>query len=67
VTINDTETRAGERLAYSPAEAAEAMGVSKEHVHNLIRTGELKSRKSGRRRLISRRAIEDFLAGDDAA
>ena len=36
------------RLAYSPAELAEALGVTRQTVHNLIRRGELRAVKIGR-------------------
>jgi excisionase family DNA binding protein len=52
------------RLAYSPDEAAELLGISRELVHDLLRTGELGSRKAGRRRLIAKRHLEEFLAGE---
>jgi excisionase family DNA binding protein len=52
------------RLAFGPAEAAEALGVSEELVFDLLRRGELGSVKAGRRRLISRAHIDAFLAGD---
>jgi excisionase family DNA binding protein len=52
----------GERLAYSPDEAAELLGVSRELVHDLLRTGQLGSVKAGRRRLISKHHLEEFLA-----
>jgi excisionase family DNA binding protein len=52
-----------ERLAYSPDEAAELLGISKELVHDLLRTGQLRSVKAGRRRLIAKRHLEAFLAG----
>jgi excisionase family DNA binding protein len=52
------------RLAYSPEEAAELLGISKELVHDLLRTGQLGSRKAGRRRLIARHHLEAFLAGE---
>ncbi len=51
-----------ERLAYSPDEAAELLGVSRELVHDLLRTGELGSVKAGRRRLIGKHHLEEFLA-----
>jgi excisionase family DNA binding protein len=51
------------RLAYSPDEAAELLGISRELVHDLLRTGQLGSRKAGRRRLIARHHLEAFLAG----
>jgi excisionase family DNA binding protein len=54
-----------ERLAYSPEEAAEALGISRHLVYDLLRTGQLRSRKAGNRRLIGLRQIEAFLAGDD--
>ncbi len=40
-----------ERLAYSPDEAAELLGISRELIHDLLRTGQLGSVKAGRRRL----------------
>jgi excisionase family DNA binding protein len=52
-----------ERLAYSPDEAAELLGISRELVHDLLRTGQLGSVKAGRRRLIGRHHLEEFLAG----
>ena len=51
-----------ERLAYSPDEVAEALGISRELVNDLLRTGELGSVKAGRRRLIGKHHIEAFLA-----
>ena len=62
-------TSSGEpRLAFGVQEVADALGVSRELVKHMIRTGELPSVKLGRRRLISRKALERFLAGGgDAA
>lgn len=54
------------RLAFSPDEAAAALGISRELVNDLLRTGQLQSVKAGRRRLISRQHLEAFLAGDAA-
>jgi excisionase family DNA binding protein len=53
-----------ERLAYSPDEAADLLGISRELEHDLLRTGQLGSVKAGRRRLIGRHHLEEFLAGD---
>jgi excisionase family DNA binding protein len=53
------------RLAYSPEEAAEALGISRHLVYHLLRTGQLRSRKAGNRRLIGLRQIEAFLAGNE--
>jgi excisionase family DNA binding protein len=53
-----------ERLAYSPSEAAEALGVSKPTVYKLLHNGQLRSIMVGNRRLIPRTGIEAFLEGD---
>jgi excisionase family DNA binding protein len=42
---------ATERLTYSPEEAAELLGISRELAHDLLRTGQLGSVKAGRRGL----------------
>jgi excisionase family DNA binding protein len=62
----DRNTHA-ERLAYSPDEAAELLGISRELVHDLLRTGQLGSVKAGRRRLIGKHHLEAFLTGDQPA
>jgi excisionase family DNA binding protein len=51
-----------QRLAFSPDEVAAALGISRDLVYDLLRTGQLRSVKAGRRRLISRQHVEDFLA-----
>jgi excisionase family DNA binding protein len=53
-----------ERLAYSPEEAAELLGISRELIHDLLRTGQIGSVKAGRRRLIGKHHLEAFLAGE---
>lgn len=57
-------TAFAERFAYSPDEAAELLGISRELVHDLLRTGQLRSVKAGRRRLIAKHHLEAFLAGE---
>jgi excisionase family DNA binding protein len=52
-----------ERLAYSPAELADALGCTRVHVQNLIARGELRSVKLGRRRLIPATVVAELLAG----
>jgi excisionase family DNA binding protein len=42
-----------ERLAYSVNDIAEALGVSNQHIFNMIKQGEIKKFKLGRRTLIS--------------
>ena len=56
-----------ERLAYSIDEAAEALSLSRSAVKLLLNTGEIKSRKVGRRVLIPRHALDDFLSCADSA
>jgi excisionase family DNA binding protein len=51
-----------QRLAFSPDEVAAALGISRDLVYDLLRTGQLRSVKAGRRRLISRQHVDDFLA-----
>ena len=52
-----------QRLTFSVNEAAAALGISRDLVYDLLRTGQLQSLKAGRRRLISRQHLEDFLGG----
>ena len=62
-----TATSTGEpRLAFSPDETAQLLGSGPELVFDLLRTGQLKSVKVGRRRLISRANNDASLAGDAA-
>ena len=56
-----------DRLAYSPDEAAELLGISTELIHDLLRTGQLGSVKAGRRRLIGKHHLEEFLAREQKA
>lgn len=42
-----------ERIAFSPAEAAAALGCSRQHVHNMLRRGDLRAVKLGRSTRIS--------------
>ena len=60
MTLDDTK-RLPTRLAYSPDEAAELLGLSRELLNDLIRNGDIHSTKAGRRRLISRHHIATFL------
>lgn len=49
------------RLAYSPAEAARALGISRARLYQLIDDGTIPSIKLGRRRLIRAEALRDLL------
>lgn len=56
----DTENRLT-RMAFSPDEVAESLGISRELINDLLRTGQLGSVKAGRRRLIGINHIEAYL------
>jgi excisionase family DNA binding protein len=53
------------RLAYSVDEAAAVLGVARETIYELIRSGELRSRKAGSRRIIGRHHLLEFLDGGE--
>lgn len=60
------------RLAYSPAEAAHLIGISRARLYQLLDDGTIPSCKIGRRRLIRHQALLDLLdrleeRGGDAA
>lgn len=50
-----------ERLAFSPAEAAEALGVSRQHVYHLIERGAIRAVKIGRSTRIALGELERLL------
>jgi excisionase family DNA binding protein len=49
------------RLAYSVDEAAAVLGIARETIYELIRTGQLRSRKAGSRRIIGLHHLLEFL------
>jgi excisionase family DNA binding protein len=49
------------RLALSPTEAAEALGLSRPSVYGLLNSGQLPSVRAGNRRLIAVAAVLRFL------
>ncbi|NKY99144.1 helix-turn-helix domain-containing protein [Nocardiopsis alborubida] len=51
----------GEKVAYSVEEAAQALSLGQTTVKKLIATGRLPSVRVGRRRLIPRSALEDYV------
>ena len=55
------------RLAYSVDEAAAVLGVARETIYELIRSGQLRSRKAGSRRIIGRHHLLEFLDSESAA
>jgi excisionase family DNA binding protein len=52
-----------DRVAYSPSEVASRLGVTRQHIHNLIARGEIPSVKLGRRRLIPGALVDRFYDG----
>lgn len=53
------------KLAYRPNEAAELLSVGRNTIYDLIKAGELHSKKSGRARLIPASELERWLAERD--
>jgi len=49
-------------LLLSPDEAARCLGLPRTRVYDLLRTGELRSSKIGRRRVITRVELDQFVA-----
>lgn len=56
-----------ERLAYTVVEASEVTGISRATIYRLINTRQLHARKVGASWIISRSALEEFLAADGHA
>jgi excisionase family DNA binding protein len=55
-----------DRLGYSTTEFATAFGCTRQHVHNLIRRGEIRTISLGRRRVIPRTEVDRLLEGGGA-
>jgi excisionase family DNA binding protein len=53
------------KMAYSVDEVCEALGLSRPSVYDLIRSGMLRSKKLGGRRVIPVTELERLLAADD--
>ena len=51
-----------EKLLVSPDEAADRLSITRRRVFELIKRGELRSVKLGKRRLISLDALREFVA-----
>jgi excisionase family DNA binding protein len=56
----------GERLAYTVEEAAAALGIGRDLIYDEIRTGRLRSKKAGARRVIGRHHLLEWLDSDSA-
>lgn len=53
------------QLAYDTTETAHMLGMQPWNVRELCRSGRLRYRHTGRRYIIPRSAIEEFLSGSD--
>ncbi|MGI5223766.1 helix-turn-helix domain-containing protein [Actinoallomurus sp. CA-142502] len=51
-----------ERLALTVEQAAEMLGIGRDRVYNLLRTGQLESIKIGKLRRIPRSALDSYIA-----
>jgi excisionase family DNA binding protein len=51
-----------ERLAFTVEQAAEILGIGRDRVYNLLRTGQLESIKIGKLRRIPRSALDSYVA-----
>ena len=60
-TSEEEPDPSGERLAYSVDEAARLTGLSRDLLYDQMRRGNLRYVKIGRRRLITRQHLEQFL------
>jgi excisionase family DNA binding protein len=56
-----------ERKSVRPREAARLLGVSRETVYVLMRSGQLRSVRLGRARLIPVAALDELLSSQDVA
>lgn len=54
------------RLAFRPTEVAEGCGLSRTTVYEAIRTGELPSRRLGKRIVVPADALRAWLSGQSA-
>lgn len=51
-----------QKLSYTVDEAVDATGLTRSRVYQAIGERQLKTFKAGRRRMVSRKALEDFIA-----
>jgi excisionase family DNA binding protein len=58
------ETYPTEPGAFTPAEAATWLRISRTQLYRLVARGELRARRCGSRLLISRRALAEYLDGE---
>jgi excisionase family DNA binding protein len=52
------------RAAFSVEEFAEMIGIGRTYAFTLIKNGKIKTIKLGKRRLVTQKALDDFLASE---
>ena len=63
MTVPDQPADRPARMLYSAEEAAELLGIGRTFLFQLLATGEIDSVKIGRRRKITRDALDRYIAG----
>ena len=56
-----------EKISFRPDEAAQVTGIRRTKIYELIASGQLRSVKIGKARLIPREALEELLTAQDQA
>lgn len=56
----------GQRLTLKPEELVPLLGIGRNGIYSLLRTGEIRSLKIGRKILVPVTAVDEFLAGRSA-
>lgn len=59
--IDEMKAKGIQKLAYNLGEAATALGVTYRAVYRMVRSGQIRSVRVGRRIIIPRSAIEELL------
>mgnify|MGYP001340588564 CR=1 FL=1 len=65
--VDSTAAPPAEALAYSVPVAGRLIGLSPRQAWRLVKAGKLRSYMDGGRRLVSRRALEEYVAAKEAA
>lgn len=63
---NQTQGAAAPRLTRKPEELVSVLGIGRNTIYELIRTGQLRSIRVGRKLLVPLSAVDEFLAGTSA-
>jgi len=62
----DSQTQPAERLAIPLTEGVRMMGIGLSYAYELMKSGQLKTFKIGRRRLVTRQSLQDFIDAQQA-